>query len=254
MELFAAVDVLGGRAVRLVRGDFEASRVFGDPLEVAGGFLAAGVRWLHVVDLDAARGGVRVHRDVVASIASAAHRAGARVEVGGGVRDVADVDALLGEGVDRVVLGTAAVEDPDLASRAAARHPGRIAVGFDYRRADDGALELAVRGWTERAAVDPAALLDGWADDPLAAVVATSIDRDGTREGPDADGLARLLDATGLDVVASGGVGCVADLVALAGLRSPERGRSLAGVVAGRALVDGSVEVGEAVAACAASG
>ncbi len=254
MELFAAVDVMDGRAVRLVKGEFGASRSFGDPLEVAGGFLAAGASWLHVVDLDAARTGEPVNRAVVLSVAAAARRAGARVEVGGGVRDEEGVEALLAEGVDRVVLGTAAIAHPDLAARHAVRHPGRIVAGLDYRRAPGGALELALRGWTDRASVDPSDLLAAWAGVPLASVVVTAIDRDGTLEGPDTEGLSRVLDGTDLDVVASGGVGGAAHLSVLAGLRSPARGRSLAGVVVGRALVDGSMSVKEAMAACTASG
>lgn len=254
MELFAAVDVMDGRAIRLVKGEFGASRSFGDPLEVASRFLVAGTPWLHVVDLDAARTGEPVNRATVLALAGAAHRAGARVEVGGGLRDGAVVDALLAEGVDRVVLGTLAIEDPDLAVQHAVRHPGRVAVGLDYRRTTNGAFELALRGWTERAAVDPAQLLAAWVGVPLASVVATAIDRDGTREGPDAEGLSWVLDATDLDVVASGGVGGPGHLAGLARLRSPARGRSLAGVVVGRALADGSMGVEEAIVACAASG
>ncbi len=254
MELYAAVDVMDGRAVRLVKGELGAPRIFGDPLEVGGRFLEAGAPWLHVVDLDAARTGGPANRAVVLSLAGVAHRAGARVEVGGGLRDAEDVDALLAAGVDRVVLGTAAIEDPDLAAACAVRHPGRVAVGFDYRRSERGAPELAVRGWTERAAVDPAVLLAAWAKVPLAALVVTAIDRDGTREGPDEEGLSWVLDATDLDVVASGGVGGVGHVAALAALRSQAKGRSLCGAVVGRALVDGSMDVGEAIAACAASG
>lgn len=254
MELFAAVDVMDGRAVRLVRGEFGASRIFGDPLEVAGRFLAAGAPWLHVVDLDAARTSEPVNRQLVLSLADTAHRAGARVEVGGGLRDRDDLDALLAADVDRVVLGTVAIEDPDLAARHAIRHPGRIAVGFDYRWAPGAVLELALRGWTERAALDAAELLAAWADVPFASVVVTAIERDGTREGPDTEGLSWVLDATGLDVVASGGVGGASDLSGLARLRSPGKGRSLSGAVVGRALLDGSMEVEEAIAACAASG
>ncbi|HLW45975.1 MAG TPA: 1-(5-phosphoribosyl)-5-[(5-phosphoribosylamino)methylideneamino] imidazole-4-carboxamide isomerase [Acidimicrobiales bacterium] len=253
MELFAAVDIMGGQAVRLVKGEFAAPSGFGDPLEVADKFLAGGASWLHVVDLDAARTGERVNRTVVRSLVDEAHRAGARVEVGGGVRSDAALESLLTDGADRVVLGTAAIEDPGLAAELATRRPGRVAVGFDYRRATDGTFELALRGWGERSPVDPSELVAAWSDAPIAAVVATAIDRDGTREGPDADGLSWLLDATVIDVVASGGVGGAAHLTALARLRSPVRGRSLAGVVVGRALVDGSMDVEEAVEACAAS-
>jgi phosphoribosylformimino-5-aminoimidazole carboxamide ribotide isomerase len=254
MDLFAAIDVMSGRAVRLVKGEFAASRTFGDPLEIAGRFLAAGAPWLHVVDLDAARTGGSANRAVVLSLAEAAHRAGARVELGGGLRDARDVDALLGAQVDRVVLGTAAIEDPDFAARCAMSHPGRVAVAFDYRRARMGAPQLALRGWTERAAVEPGELLAAWAGVPLAALVVTAIERDGTREGPDTDGLSWVLDATDFDVVASGGVGGACHVAALARLRSQAEGRALAGVVVGRALVDGSMDVEEAIAACAASG
>ena len=253
MELFAAVDVMGGGAVRLVKGELDAPQGFGDPLDVARRFLAAGAPWLHVVDLDAARTGTPVNRAVVLSLAAEAQRAGARVEVGGGVRDGGDVDELLAAGVDRVVLGTVAIEEPGAAARHASRHPGKVAVGLDYRRTPGGDVELALRGWTQRARAGPAQLLAGWAGVPLAAVVVTAIDRDGTRQGPDIEGLSWMLDATALPVVASGGVGSADDLSALARLRSAA-GRSLAGAVVGRALVDGSIEVEEAVAACAASG
>ncbi len=253
MELFAAVDVMGGGAVRLVKGELDAPQGFGDPLDVARRFLAAGAPWLHVVDLDAARTGTPVNRAVVLSLAAEAQRAGARVEVGGGVRDGRDVDELLAAGVDRVVLGTVAIEEPGAAARHASRHPGKVAVGLDYRRTPGGDVELALRGWTQRARAGPAQLLASWAGVPLAAVVVTAIDRDGTRQGPDIEGLSWMLDATALPVVASGGVGSADDLSALARLRSAA-GRSLAGAVVGRALVDGSIEVEEAVAACAASG
>ena len=253
MELFAAVDVMDGGAVRLVKGELDAPQGFGDPLDVARRFLAAGAPWLHVVDLDAARTGTPVNRAVVLSLAAEAQRAGARVEVGGGVRDGRDVDELLAAGVDRVVLGTVAIEEPGAAARHASRHPGKVAVGLDYRRTPGGDVELALRGWTQRARAGPAQLLAGLAGVPLAAVVVTAIDRDGTRQGPDIEGLSSMLDATALPVVASGGVGSADDLSALARLRSAA-GRSLAGAVVGRALVDGSIEVEEAVAACAASG
>ncbi len=253
MELLCAIDLMGGRAVRLVRGEFDAARTFGDPLELAGRFLAAGASWLHVVDLDAARSGDRVNRAAVRALVDAAHHTGARVETGGGIRDEKTADALLGEGVDRVVLGTAAIEDPALALRLARRHPGRVAVGLDYRRANDATLELALRGWTEQARTSLEHLFAAWAGAPLALVV-TAIDRDGTRDGPDLDGLSGVLDATALDVVASGGVGRAEDLSALARLRSPVNARGVAGVVVGRALADGSIGVEEAIAACAASG
>lgn len=254
MELFAAIDLLDGGSVRLVQGEFGRAESFGDPVAVAQRFLASEVPWLHVVDLDAARSGSPVNRDTVLELAALAHGAGARIEVGGGIRSAADVDEALAAGIDRVVLGTAAIETPDFARRCAHRHPDRIAVGIDYRRTEDGVLAPAVRGWLGTASLDVPALLEVFDGEPLAAVVVTAIERDGTRAGPDVAGLASVLEATSLAVVASGGVGSVEDLRTLASLRSPGHGRRLAGVVAGRALVDGTIEVGEAVTACAASG
>jgi phosphoribosylformimino-5-aminoimidazole carboxamide ribotide isomerase len=254
MELFCAIDVMGGRAVRLVRGEFDAARSFGEPLDLAGRFLRAGAPWLHVVDLDAARTGEPVNRGVVMSLTEAAHLAGARVQTGGGVRDARAAESLLDAGVDRVVLGTAAIEDPDFAAGLAREHPGRIAVGLDYRRSALGVPELAVRGWTASSGSGVEALLAAWEGAPLAALVVTAIERDGTREGPDLEGLSAVLDMTTLDVVASGGVGRVADLAALACLCSPVHSRPVTGVIAGRALADGSIDVKEAIAACARCG
>ncbi|HVC14596.1 MAG TPA: 1-(5-phosphoribosyl)-5-[(5-phosphoribosylamino)methylideneamino] imidazole-4-carboxamide isomerase [Acidimicrobiales bacterium] len=254
MDLFCAIDVMAGRAVRLVNGEFGAAENFGDPLELAARFSGAGASWLHVVDLDAARTGARTNRDVVLSVIAAAHRAGTRVETGGGVRDERALDELVAAGADRVVLGTAAIEDPARVVGLAERHPGRVAVGLDYRRGPDGTPDLALRGWTESSGATPALLVDAWAHAPLAALVVTAIERDGTRTGPDLEGLSDVLDATALPVVASGGVGRVADLLDLARLRSPRAGRHVRGVVVGRALVDGSVDVEEAVASCAACG
>ena len=253
MELLAAVDLLEGGAVRLVRGDFERRTAYGDPLALARRFLVAGARWLHVVDLDAARTGEPVNRATVAAIAAEAAGQGASVEVGGGVRTDADVDELLAAGVTRVVVGTAALDDPAMVARCATRHPGRVALGLDYNRRPDGALEPAVRGWLEGSSATVAALLEDFGLLPIGAVVATAIDRDGTLEGPDGEGLAGILDATALPVVASGGVGSPEDLRALAALRSPG-GRRLAGAVVGRALADGRIDVEEAIAACVPSG
>lgn len=253
MELLAAIDLMEGGAVRLVKGEFDRAAQFGDPAAVATRFLAAGAPWLHVVDLDAARSGEPVHRRTVLALADLAHRAGARIETGGGIRTAADVDAVLGAGVDRVVLGTAAIETPEFAGRCARRHPGRVAVGIDYRRVADGTLAPAVGGWLRSADTNVVSLLEAFSGAPLGAVVVTGIDRDGTRAGPDTEGLAAVLDATDLPVVASGGVGSADDLRMLAALRSPRRRRAVAGAVVGRALVDGTIEAREAVAACGTS-
>jgi phosphoribosylformimino-5-aminoimidazole carboxamide ribotide isomerase len=251
MELMAAIDLMDGAAVRLVRGEFDRRRDFGDPLALARDFLAAGVPWLHVVDLDAARTGVASNRGVVLAIAEVAHERGARVQVGGGLRTGEDVDALVAAGVDRVVLGTAVVEEPSLVDACARRHPGRVAAALDYRRREDGTFEPATRGWAEGTGASVSAALEAFLECQLGAVVVTSIDRDGTLQGPDVHGLAEVLDATPVPVVASGGVGRPGDLRRLASLRSSREGRALAGVVVGRALADGTMRVEEAMAACA---
>ncbi len=253
MDLLAAIDVRGGAAVRLVQGDFGREQAYGDPVELARRFVEAGARWLHVVDLDAARTGEPANRSVVVEIAA---HAGVPVQSGGGVRRAADVDELLAAGVARVVLGTAALEDPGLAVALATAHPGRVALGLDYRRRDDGSLEAASRGWTVGSGHTVAELLERLGAAPLGAVVLTAIERDGTLGGPDLDGLARVLGLTELPVVASGGVGSAADLEALAALRGPAGhvDRRLSGVVVGKALVDGRVQLEEAIAACATSG
>lgn len=253
MELLAAIDLLGGGAVRLVQGDFDRAQGFGDPLEVAGAFAAGGVRWLHVVDLDAARTGDPVNRATVLSMLALAREMQVQVQVGGGVRSMREVDALCAEGADRVVLGTAAVEDPSFAIRAAHRHPGRVAVGLDYRRSPSGALEPAVRGWTGGTVGGAGGLLGALSGEPLGALVVTAIERDGTLLGPDTAGVASVLDATDVPVIASGGIAGAGDLRALAAIRSTVRGHAVAGVIVGRALLDGSLGLAEALAACAPS-
>ncbi|MGH9090461.1 MAG: HisA/HisF-related TIM barrel protein [Acidimicrobiales bacterium] len=254
MDLLPAVDLMGGGAVRLVQGDFDRRSDYGDPVALARRYADAGARWVHVVDLDAARTGEPANRGVVTAIAGELAPSGVRVQAGGGVRTAEDVDELLAGGVARVVLGTAALEEPRRAVEAAARHPGAVAVGLDYRPRPDGSLEAAARGWLEGSGRTVAEVLARLEGAPVAAVVVTAIERDGTLAGPDTNGLAAVLDATAIPVVASGGVGSVADLRALAALRSPGAGRVLAGAVVGRALVDGRVDAEEAIAACAPSG
>jgi phosphoribosylformimino-5-aminoimidazole carboxamide ribotide isomerase len=250
MELLPAVDLLDGSAVRLVQGDFERRSDYGDPLALAHRYAEAGARWVHVVDLDAARTGEPVNRGVVTAVAGEMAARGVSVQAGGGVRTPADVAELIGGGVARVVLGTAALEDPALAAKVARDHPGAVALGLDYRRRPDGSLEAASRGWFEGSGRTVTEVL-AHVELALGAVVVTAIERDGTLSGPDLKGLSAVLDATETPVVASGGVGSAADLRALAALRSPVTGRALTGAVVGRALVDGRLGVEEAIAACA---
>jgi phosphoribosylformimino-5-aminoimidazole carboxamide ribotide isomerase len=253
MDLYPAIDLRGGKCVRLVQGDFGRETVYGeDPVAVARAFAAAGAPWIHVVDLDAARrtgsgstsgsgSGYGDNRAVVASLVAAV--APVPVQVGGGVRD----GTLLEAGVARVVVGSLAVSDPGAVVDLASRYPGRVAVGLDHR---DGLVR--VHGWEEdggRRLDDVVADFDGVSG--LAALVVTDISRDGMLTGPDLAGLSSVLAQTSVPVIASGGVGRLADLSALAAL-SAGAGRGLAGVIVGKALYDGRFELSDALKAVAA--
>jgi phosphoribosylformimino-5-aminoimidazole carboxamide ribotide isomerase len=258
MDLYPAIDIRNGGAVRLVQGDFDRQSEYGDPVELARRFAAGGARWLHVVDLDAARAGTPVNRAIVLAIAAAVS---IPIESGGGVRTEADVCELLDGGVQRVVLGTAALDDPELAHRMMATFPGRVAVGVDYRIGADGRTEVAVRGWEEGSGRTVSDLLQDLEGAGAAAVVVTAIERDGMLSGPDVDGLHQVLTATDIPVIASGGVATVADIEQLAALEvGVDEGadggmvRRLSGVISGKALVEGRMTVEEGVAACARFG
>lgn len=243
MDLYPAIDLRDGRCVRLYQGDYGRETVYGDdPVARARAFADAGAAWLHVVDLDAARTGEPRNRDVVAAIAAAVD---VPVQTGGGVRDEAAAEALFDVGVARVVIGTAALTDPDLVRRLAARHP--VAVGLDARGRD-----VATHGWTEGSGEDLLDVARRFADVGVAALVVTEIGRDGTLAGPDLDQLGAVLGASSLDVVASGGVGSAEHLRALAGLEVD--GRRLAGAIVGRALYEGALTLPEALAAAGEGG
>jgi phosphoribosylformimino-5-aminoimidazole carboxamide ribotide isomerase len=234
VDLYPAIDLRDGRVVRLTKGDFDAETVYGDdPVAVAESFAEAGARWVHVVDLDAARSGDPVNRPVVARIA-AVLQGRAQLQTGGGVRTLSDVDALADAGVNRVVMGSAAVERPDLVAEAAERLP--VAVGLDHR---DG--ELAVHGWTQAGGLS---LDDALHAFPAAsAFVITDISRDGMLAGPDVAGLRAAVAATDVPVIASGGVASVDDVVALAAIPG------LGGIITGKAVYEGRFTVAEAIAA-----
>jgi phosphoribosylformimino-5-aminoimidazole carboxamide ribotide isomerase len=235
-ELYPAIDLRGGRVVRLTKGDYDAETAYGDdPVAVALAFAEAGAPWVHVVDLDAARTGDPLNRPIVASIAAALGGA-ARIQTGGGVRRLDDVRALADAGVARVVMGSAAVQRPALVAEAADVMP--VAVGLDHR---DG--ELAVHGWTEGSGVRLGDALEMFPR--AAAFVITDISRDGMLVGPDVDGLSVAVAATDTPVIASGGVASLDDLRALAAVGG------LSGVIAGKAIYESRFTVGEALAALA---
>jgi len=236
MRVLPAIDLRDGAVVRLWQGDYAQQTTYGhDPVAQAQRFEAAGARWLHVVDLDGARAGRLMHGGTIAAICE---QTGLRVEVGGGIREEGAIDRLLRAGVERVVLGTAALKDwawfETLMGNPTYR--GRLVLGLDAR---DGMLALS--GWeeaTDTPAVDIARTVSDW---PLAAIVYTDIATDGTLTGPNLDALQRMTEATHCPIVASGGVGSLADLDKLSRLR-------LQGVIIGRALYDGAFTLEQALA------
>lgn len=241
MEVVPSIDLRGGLGVRLEQGDYARETVYAtEPAVTAAGFVARGARRIHVVDLDAARTGDSNNRPVLEAILRAT--GGTPIQFGGGVRTLGTVEELFGIGVDRVVLGTAALETPELVARAAARFPGRVVVGIDAR---DG--KVAVRGWLSTGAVGVDEIVARFASLPLAGFLHTDIGRDGLLAGANVEETARIARTTRIPVFASGGVGSVADLVALA------RTRVIGAAIVGRALYTGAVALEEAlreVAAC----
>lgn len=238
MDLYPAIDLRGGKVVQLVQGDFAREAVHGDdPVDVALRFVEAGVPWIHMVDLDAARTGESHNRDHIAAVCAAVP---VPVQAGGGVRSLDAASALADAGVARVVMGTAAVEDPTLVEAIAARQP--VALGLDVR-----GREVSIKGWTEGSGLDIADALARLGDSGASAVVVTQITGEGLLAGPDLAGLTELLSITTLDVIASGGVGELQHLLDLAALE--HSGRRLAGAIVGTAIYEGRVDVASAVAA-----
>lgn len=234
MNLYPAIDVLAGNVVRLRQGEYGDSTVYGDdPVTVALSFVDQGAAWVHMVDLDAARTGVGTNRPVIARVA-AALSGRARLQVGGGVRSTDDARELAAAGVDRVVMGSAAVADPGLVEKVSA--VSRVAVGLDHR-----AGAVATHGWTESSGL---LLADALGMFPSAdAFVITDISRDGMLVGPDTEGLAAAASATSVPVIASGGVGTLDHLRGLAAAGGIE------GVIVGKALYEGRFTVAGALAA-----
>ncbi|MXW61523.1 MAG: 1-(5-phosphoribosyl)-5-[(5-phosphoribosylamino)methylideneamino]imidazole-4-carboxamide isomerase [Acidimicrobiaceae bacterium] len=241
MDLYPAIDLLEGRCVRLYQGDFGQQTDYGgDPVAQAVAFAEAGAPWIHVVDLDAARTGVPENREVVAAIAAAVS---VPVQTGGGVRSVEAAQMLFDAGVERVVIGTAALRDPELVITLAQQF--RVAVGLDAKSG-----EVATDGWLVGSGRSVAEVARSFADTGVDAFVVTDIRRDGTLTGPDAAGLSEILGVTQTDVIASGGVGTLSDLLELN--RIEVQGRRLSGAIVGKALYEGRVDVARAVAALSA--
>lgn len=234
MEVIPAIDLRGGRLVRLEQGDYGRETVYAE--DVAGvvcRFVEQGARRIHVVDLDAARDGGAANDRVVREILRAAESA--RVQVGGGVRSVERAAELLGLGAARVIMGTAALERPEVVRAAAERFPDRVVLGLDARNG-----RVAVRGWLEDSELTCEDVLARFGDLPLAAVLHTDIHRDGTLGGPNLEATVALARSSRIPVIASGGVGALDDLLALA------RTRVIAGAVVGKALYAGRLDLAEA--------
>lgn len=237
MILFPAIDLMDGRCVRLTRGEPSAPTVYNDdPAAQARAFEALGFEWLHVVDLDAAFKGTSGNRSAIAAILAAVK---IPIQLGGGIRDLRDVALWLERGVTRVILGTAAVNDPDLVKAACRAHPGRVAVGLDAKRG-----RIATEGWAKLSDLTAVELAQRLEDTGVAALIHTDIEKDGTLTGVNVEGTLALARAVSIPVIASGGIASLADI---ARLLEPDC-RILEGAVTGRALYDGRLDAAAALA------
>lgn len=235
MILYPAIDLKDGQAVRLLRGEMDQATVFNDdPAAQARAFVDAGCDWLHLVDLNGAFAGKPVNADAVDAILAACP---VPAQLGGGIRDMKTIEAWIDKGLARVILGTVAVENPDLVREAARTFPGKVAVGIDAR---DG--KVATKGWAEETDVDATDLAMQFEDAGVAAIIYTDINRDGAMQGPNVEATAALARAVSIPVIASGGVSSIADLVALR-----DCGADLNGAISGRALYDGAIDLAEAL-------
>ena len=238
MIVYPAIDLKDGRCVRLVRGEMNSATVFNDdPAAQARSFAAAGAAWIHVVDLDGAFAGKPRNAAAVEAIVKAAPM---KVQLGGGIRDAATLEAWLEKGVARAVLGTAAVKNPNLVRDACRRWPSRVALGIDARGG-----KVAVEGWAETSAIAALDLARRFEDAGAAAIIYTDIDRDGALQGVNVDATAALARALKTPVIASGGIASLDDLAALKAAKIP-------GAIVGRALYDGRVDLKSALALAAA--
>ncbi len=238
MILYPAIDLKDGNAVRLLRGEMSEATVFNtDPAAQAKAFEEAGCEWLHLVDLNGAFAGEPVNGAAVEAILAATN---VPTQLGGGIRDMSTIEMWLKKGIARVILGTVAVENPDLVREAARAFPGQVAVGIDARKG-----RVATKGWAEETDVMVTDLAQAFEDAGVAAIIYTDIDRDGAMGGPNVSATADLARATSIPVIASGGVSSLADLQAL------KATGVISGAISGRALYDGALDLAEALGALA---
>lgn len=237
MILYPAIDLKDGQCVRLYKGAMDQATVFNDdPAAQARAFVAQGAEWLHLVDLNGAFAGAPVNAPAVEAILAAVD---VPCQLGGGIRDMATIEHWLQKGLRRVILGTVAVENPELVRQAAAAFPGQVAVGIDAR---DG--RVATKGWATETDVNVTELARQFEDAGVAAIIYTDINRDGAMQGPNVAATAALAQATTIPVIASGGVSRLEDLIALRACGAP-----LDGAISGRALYDGKLDLAQALAA-----
>jgi phosphoribosylformimino-5-aminoimidazole carboxamide ribotide isomerase len=235
MILYPAIDLKDGNAVRLIRGDMEQATVFNDdPAAQALEFVAKGCEWLHLVDLNGAFAGEPVNAAAVEAILK---QSNTPTQLGGGIRDMATIEMWLSKGLARVIMGTVAVERPELVREAARAFPGQVAVGID---AKDG--RVATKGWAEVTKVDAVELAKSYEDAGVAAIIYTDINRDGAMQGPNVEATAALANAVTIPVIASGGVSSLKDLRDLRNCGAP-----LNGAISGRALYDGAIDLKKAL-------
>lgn len=235
MILYPAIDLKDGNCVRLYKGEMEQATVFSDnPAAQALAFQKAGCEWLHLVDLNGAFAGAPVNAAAVEDILATVK---VPAQLGGGIRDMSTVETWLSKGLARVILGTVAVENPDLVRQAARTFPGKVAVGIDARNG-----LVATRGWAEETDVNVTDLARRFEDAGVAAIIYTDINRDGAMQGPNVEATAALAAAVSIPVIASGGVSSLNDLIALKNC-----GAVLDGVISGRALYDGAIDLSEAL-------
>lgn len=238
MQLYPAIDLRGGNCVRLHQGDYGQETVYGsDPAAMARHWIDQGATWLHVVDLDGARAGKPVQLDTVAQIVAAAGKV--PVQLGGGLREEAHIRQALDAGVSRVILGTRALRDAAWAGAITRAHPGKVVLGLDAREG-----RVAAQGWLETDTLTVAEVLERAKDWPLAAIVFTDIGRDGTLKGCNVEATAEVARLARVEVIASGGIGSLEDIVAVAKAGLP-------GCIVGRALYDGRVDLKQAITAVA---
>ena len=238
MQIIPAIDLLEGNCVRLNQGNYnQVTKFSNDPVKQALSWQEQGARRLHLVDLDGAKTGLPINDASIRKITAALE---IPIQLGGGVRSIERAEELLNYGLDRVILGTIAIEEPTLVTTLAKRHPGKIILGIDAKKG-----KVATRGWINQSNIQATDLARSFIDTGISAIISTDISKDGTLEGPNLEALEDMAHASSVPVIASGGISSISDLISLLALES----EGINGVIIGRALYDGTVDLNEALKA-----